>query len=152
VAIIFSHTLCFPEIFDFEQNQLKMTNFHVYGSKMVGNIQTQNIFWNSKSLSVLVTWIMFISKIHESMVIWSCNITFWRQIFVKTTFFVFTKIIKHQQMFLWKILEQIFSWDPAANSLPVDWRFCVRQRTLASVQFFHWRHPFPSNYQGHILY
>ena len=40
-------------------------------------------------LSLMVAWIVFISKIHESMVIWSCNITFWRQIFGKTAFFCF---------------------------------------------------------------
>ena len=27
--------------------------------------------------------------------------------------------------------------------LPTDWRFCVRRRTLASVQFKHWRHHTP---------
>ena len=26
---------------------------------------------------------------------------------------------------------------------PTDWRFCVRHRTLASVQFKHWRHSPP---------
>ena len=38
-------------------------------------------------------------------------------------------------------------WVPhTANSPPpTDWRFCVRHRTLASVQFKHWRHPTPKN-------
>ena len=31
---------------------------------------------------------------------------------------------------------------------PTDWRFCVRHRTLASVQFKHWRHPTPKNPVG----
>ena len=29
------------------------------------------------------------------------------------------------------------------NSPPPDWRFCVRHRTLASLQFKHWCHPSP---------
>ena len=44
IIIFFSHFVCFPEIFDFEQNQLKMTDFYVEDRKMVGNRQTQNIF------------------------------------------------------------------------------------------------------------
>ena len=51
LIIIFHSLSIFQKVFDFEQNQLKMTDFYVEGRKMVGNRQIQNIFWNSKILS-----------------------------------------------------------------------------------------------------
>ncbi len=76
-------------------------------------------------LSLMVAWIVFISKIHESMVIWSCNITFWRQIFGKTAFFLFFLLFWPKSSninkcwVLWQILMQIFSWDPKVPGLQI---------------------------------
>ena len=51
-------------------------------------------------------------------------------------FQVFEKLKKFWSLFL------LYSKLPPP---PTDWRFCVRHRTLASVQFKHWRHPTPKN-------
>jgi hypothetical protein len=40
-------------MFDFEQNQIKMTDFYVEGHKMAGNRQTQKQIQNSKIVSDL---------------------------------------------------------------------------------------------------
>ena len=108
VAIIMFFIVClFSRNFRFWTKSTKNDRFFMLRVVKWWKIDNLKIFFEILKvwviLSLLIAWIVFISKIHESMVIWNCNITFWRQIFGKTAFFLFffallTKIIKYQQM------------------------------------------------------
>ena len=112
----------------FEKNRLKSSKLMLRVIKW-WEIDKLKIFFEILKvwviLSLMVAWIVFISKIHESMVIWSCNITFWRQIFGKTGFFLFFLLFWPKSSninkcwVLWQILLQIFSWDPKVPCLQI---------------------------------